>query len=178
MKNRQRREQIPPRHQSKTENTAVPDGKPMLAGGASMPLFTETRTPIGSLPSTTASPTHTHGFSPATQPSSTTSPVSSFSAASPSTSSTDVARCPLCPAVFTGSARDRTSNLKRHMRTTRNHGNAVGLSCTVPGCDAILSRSDNLGKHMRTVHQGQGDVGMILSRQDAKKRRRDIEGVE
>ena len=56
------------------------------------------------------------------------------------------------------------------MRTTRNHGNLVGLLCTVPGCDAVISRSDNLGKHIRTVHEG--DTSTTLRRQGARKRRR------
>lgn len=62
------------------------------------------------------------------------------------------------------------------MRTTRNHGSIVGLSCTMPGCNAVISRSDNLAKHIRTKHGG--DTRTTLRRQDARKRRRDRDATE
>ena len=175
MDTRQRLKEIVPRHRSHPNVNAMPDIKQTCAESIATPSCIESQTLIGSSPSIVASPTYTSGCSPATLPSSTTSPESSFSAPSLSLSSTDVTRCPLCPTLFTGAARDRTSNLRRHMRTMRDHGNAVGLLCTVPGCGSILSRSDNLGKHMRTVHQG--DTGTML-RQDARKRRRDGDAAE
>ena len=116
-------------------------------------LSTEKQTPISTPLTSVTSPTYTDDYPPAFQPSSTTSPESSFSAPTPSSSSTDVTCCPICRAVFTGCKRDRDSNFRRHKRTTAGHGNAVGLPCTEPGCSAILSRSDNLGKHIRTVHR-------------------------
>lgn len=166
----QQLQQIVPHHRRHPNVHAMPGIKQTCAESMPTPSCMESQTLIGSSPSIVASPTYTSGYSPATQPSPTTSPESSFSAPSPSFSSTDVTRCPLCPAFFTGAARDRASNLRRHMRTMRDHGNAVGLLCTVPGCGSILSRSDNLGKHIRTVHQG--DTGTMLRRQDARKRRR------
>lgn len=57
------------------------------------------------------------------------------------------------------------------MKTTRSHGNFVGLLCTVPGCDAVISRSDNLGKHIRTVHEG--DTSTTLRRRGVRRSRRD-----
>ncbi|KAF6232232.1 hypothetical protein HO173_009615 [Letharia columbiana] len=170
MDNRQRLEHIVPRHRRDTNVNAMPGIKQTWAESVPTPSSIENQTLIGSSPSTVASPTFTTGYSPASQPSSTTSPESSFSAQSPSLPRTEVTHCPLCPALFTGSARDRTSNLRRHMRTSRDHGNAVGLLCTMPGCGANLSRSDNLGKHIRTLHQG--DTGTRLRRQGARIRRR------
>ena len=128
-----------------------------------------TQTPINSSPSTLTSPTFTNGSSPATQSSAVTSPETYFSGPSPSSSS-DVSHCPHCPATFTGTLPNRLSNLRRHMRTTRDHGNIVGLLCRVPGCNAVFSRTDNLAKHVRTVHE---DNGATLKRQGARKRRRD-----
>ena len=146
----------------------------MLPESIPTPSYRDIQTPIGTPLSAATSPTLTGIYSPATQHSFTASPESSFSAPTPSSSSTDLTRCPLCPALFTGSARDRKSNLRRHMRTTRDHGNAVGLLCTVPGCGAEFSRSDNLGKHFKTVH-GE-DAGGMLRRAGARKRRRVSEG--
>ena len=150
----------------------MPENMQTLPGRYPTPPSIESQTLMGSPLSALTCPTFTGGYSPATQPVSTTSPGSSFSAPAPSSSSsTDVTRCPKCPAVFTGTARDRASNLRRHMRTTRDHGYAVGLLCPIPGCGAILSRSDNLGKHMRTVHGV--DTDAVLRRAGARKRRRD-----
>ena len=57
------------------------------------------------------------------------------------------------------------------MRTSRDHGNAVGLVCTAPGCGAVFSRSDNLGKHVRTVHGGDIQLDGRLNKAGAGKRR-------
>ncbi len=176
MDTRQRLKQIVPRHQRNPNVNPKPDSQKSTAESIRTPSSTESQTPIDSSPSTVTSPIFTIRSSPATQPSSTTSPESSFTAPSPSSSCTDVTRCSLCPALFTGAARDRSSNLRRHMRWTRDHGNAVGLLCTVSGCGAILSRSDNLGKHIRTVHQG--DTDTMLREQGARKRRRDADAAE
>lgn len=171
----QRLKDIVPHHQQITSVILMPDTKQKVIESIRAPSSTESETLIGSSPSTTMSPTFTSGFSPTTQPSSVTSPETSFSASSPS-SSNDVTHCPLCTAIFTGSLRDRSSNLRRHMRTTRNHGSIVGLLCNVPGCNAVISRSDNLGKHIRTVHEG--DTSTTLRRPSARKRRRDGDTVE
>lgn len=175
MDTRERLKQIVPRHQRNINVNPVPNIKHPSNEGKLTPSSTESQTLIGSSPSSITSPCFTSGSSPTNQPSSTTSPDSSFSTPSPS-SSTNVTYCPLCPALFTGSLRDRSSNLRRHMRTTRNHGSSVGLLCDVSGCNAVISRSDNLGKHMRTVHGG--DPRTTLKRQGAGKRRRDTEGAE
>ena len=137
--------------------------------GISIVSSREAQTPINSSPSTLTSPTFTNGSSPATQPSAVTSPATSFSGPSPSSSS-DVSLCPHCPMTFTGTPRNRSSNLRRHIRTTRDHGSIVGLQCKVPGCNTVISRSDNLAKHMRTVHE---DNSATLKRRGARKRRRD-----
>lgn len=170
----QRLKQIRPCHQSKINVEPMPGAKHTLAESIPTPSSTQSQTLVGSSPITSASPTFTSGSSPTIQSSSMTSPESAFSAQSPS-SSTDVTHCPLCSALFTGSLRDRSSNLRRHMRTTRNHGSVVGLLCTVPGCNAVISRSDNLVKHIRTVHEG--DTG-TLRQQVARKRRRDGNAAE
>lgn len=175
MDTRQRLEQVVPRHRRNNEIYELADTEQILAESNLESFSTERQTPIGSLPSTITSPSFTSRSSPTTQPSSTTSPESSFSALSPS-SITNVTHCPLCSAQFTGSLRDRSSNLRRHMRTTRNHGSAVGLPCTVPGCNAIISRSDNLVKHIRTVHEGH--TSNMLRQQSARKRRRDGDAAE
>ena len=144
----------------RTEHTSV--------DGISMVPSSEIQTPIDSSPSTLTSPTFTNGSSPATQSSAVTSPETSFSGPSPSSSS-DVSHCSHCPATFTGTPRNRKSNLRRHIRTTSDHGNIVGLLCIVPGCNTVISRSDNLAKHMRTVHE---DNKATLKRRGTRKRRR------
>lgn len=175
MDNRQSLDDNASRQRNKDVN-AIPDTTYTWPESVSIPTSIPDRTLIGSPLSTMTDPIITCVYSPTTQPSSTTSPESSFSAPTPSSSSIAVARCPLCPVVFTGSVRDRNSNLRRHMRTTRDHGNAVGLLCTVSGCGAILTRSDNLGKHIRTVHGG--NTGAMLRRHGAKRRKGDNNGVE
>ena len=175
MDTRQRLEQVVPRHRRNNEVYELPDSQQTLAESNLESSSTERQTLIGSLPSTITSPSFTSGSSPTTQPSSTTSPESSFSALSPS-SITNVTHCPLCSTPFTGSLRDRSSNLRRHMRTTRNHGSVVGLPCPLPGCNAIISRSDNLVKHIRTVHEG--GTSTLLRQQSARKRRRDGDAAE
>lgn len=175
MNNRQRLQRILPRHQPDTQSNPLSDINQKLKESIPMPSSVERRTLIALSPFMSTSPVSPSGFSPRTQPSSITSPQSSFSA-SPSSSSTDVTHCSLCPALFTGSLRDRSSNLRRHVRTTRNHGNMVGHMCTVPGCNVVISRSDNLGKHLRTVHEG--NQSTTLRRQGARKRRRDRDSPE
>lgn len=175
MDNRQRLEQIVPRHGRSNEVDQKFDTKQTLAESNLETSSTERQTLIDASPSTIASSTFTNESSPKTQPSPTATPESSFPTPSPS-SETNVTHCSLCPAQFTGSLRDRSSNLRRHMRTTRNHGTFMALSCTVPGCNAVISRSDNLDKHIRTVHKG--DESTMLRRQGARKRRRDVDTAE
>ena len=150
--NLQRLDHIETRRRRHTNINAMAANIQTLHESTSTPLSKERKTPIRTTLSIVTSPTYTGEYSSAFQTSPTTSPESSFSAPTPSSLSTDVTRCPICGAVFTGCKRDRDSNFRRHKRTTAGHGNAVGLPCTVPGCSATLSRSDNLGKHMRTVH--------------------------
>lgn len=171
---RQRLEQAVPRGSKVDEDS---DTRKTLAKINLDPSSTERQTPVDFSPCTMTSSTFTNASSPIIQPSATTTatPESSFSAPCPS-SNTNITHCPLCTTQFTGSRRDRSSNLRRHMRTTRNHGNFVGLLCTVPGCDAVISRSDNLVKHIRTVHEG--DTSTMLRRQGARKRRRDGDTAE
>ena len=149
--NRQHLHHIETRRRRDTNVNAMAANMQSLPESTLTPLSVERQTPISTPLSMVTSPTYTGEYSPTFQPSSTTSPESSFSAPTPS-SSTNVTRCPVCGAVFTGSKRNRDSNLRRHMRTMVGHGKAGGLPCPVPGCKAILRRSDNLGRHMRTVH--------------------------
>ena len=169
MDKRQPPAQVDPYPDRKGNIHAMRRAEQISVSGISIVPSSETQTPIDSSPSTLTSPTFTTGSSPATQPSAVTSPETSFSAPSPFSSS-DVSHCPHCPMTFTGTPRNRSSNLRRHIRTTRDHGNNVGLLCKVPGCNAVISRSDNLGKHMRTVHE---NYSATLKRQGARKRRRD-----
>ena len=128
-----------------------------------------------SLPNIT-SPTFTGGYSSATQPSPTTSPGSSFSAPTPSPQIVGVTRCSPCGKDFKGTKRNRDRNYRRHMLTTRAHGN-VGFTCSFSGCGKVLSRMDNLGEHVRNVHHG--DAVAVLRREGARKRRRThTEGTE
>ena len=174
MDNRQRHNR-PETHRRHSIDVGVMHDKiPVRSESIPAPASIGSQTVMGLSLSAVSSPTLTGEYSPATLPSSTTSPESSFSAPTPSSTNSIVRRCHLCPALFTGSARDSASNLRRHMRTTRDHGNAVGLVCMV--CGSTISRSDNLGKHMRTVH-GEG-TGALLRRAGARKRRRDTEGAE
>ena len=176
MDNRQRLEQVMPRYGRSNKVNQKPDTEQTLDESNLELASTERQTLIDDAsPSTITSSTFTNTSSPKTQPSSTATPESSFSAPSPS-SNINVTHCPLCPAQFTGSRRDRSSNLSRHMRTTRNHGNLVALLCTVPGCNAVISRSDNLGKHIRTVHKGEEHT--MLRRQGARKRRKNGDTTE
>ena len=176
--NRHHFDHIIARDQHYTNANAMPDDIQTWPESTPTPSSSQGQTLIGSSLSTLTSPTFTGGYSPPFQPSSTTSPGSSSSAPTPpSSSSTEVTRCPQCPALFTGSVRNRNTNLRRHIRTTRDHGIAVGLPCSVEGCGKILSRTDNLGKHMRTVHGGD-NAGAVLRRADAMKRRRYTEDWE
>ena len=176
--NHQRLNHIVARHQRYTNVNAMPDDLHTWPESTPTPFSIESQTLIRSSLSTITSPTFTSGYSPPAQPSLTTSPGSSFSAPTPSSSSsTDITRCPQCPALFTGSARDRNSNLRRHIRTTRDHGNEVGHLCSVSGCGKILSRRDNLNKHVRMVHGGD-NTGAVLRRAGAKKKRRCAEDGE
>ena len=150
--NLQHLDHIETRRRRHTNVNAMAANMQKLPESIPTPLSMEGQTPIRIPLSIVTSPTYTGAYSPAFRASPTTSPESSRSAPTASCSSTSITRCPICPAVFTGSKRDRDSNFRRHMRTTVGHGNAVGLPCTVPGCSAVVSRSDNLRKHMRTVH--------------------------
>ena len=174
MDNRQRLDHLETRRRHSINVNAMHDDIPARSGSTSAPSPIGSQTVMGLSLSAVSSPTLTGEYSPATLPSTTTSPESSFSAPTPSSPDSIVRRCHLCPATFTGSARNSATNLRRHMRTTRDHGNAVGLVCTV--CNSIISRSDNLGKHMRTVH-GEG-TGALPQRAGARKRRRYTEGAE
>ena len=137
---------IPIRRRHCTNVNSMPDNLQPLPENTPTQPSTVNQTLISSSLSAVTSPTFTGENH--------TSPESSFSAPTPSSSSNHVTRCPFCPAVFTGSIRNRASNLRRHKRTRRHHGSTViAYSCTVPGCSKTLSRSDNLGKHMRTVHK-------------------------
>ena len=169
MDRRQPPAQIDPYPDRKIDVNAMSHSEQTPATGLSELASTEIQTPTDSSPYTLTSPTFTNGSSPMTLPSAVTSPETSFSGPSPSSSS-DRSYCPHCPATFTGTLRNRSSNLQRHLCTTPDHGNVVGLPCTVPGCNAVISRSDNLAKHMRTVHD---DNSATLKRRGAKKRRRD-----
>ena len=151
--NRQHIDHIQTRRRRHTNFNAMATNMQTLPENPSTPLSIERQTPIGTPLSLVTSPTYAGEYSPEFQSSSIRSPESSFSAPTSSSSGTNITRCSICGAVFTGSKRDRDSNLRRHKRTTAGHGNTVGLHCTVPGCSAILSRSDNLGTHMRTVHR-------------------------
>ena len=174
MDNRQQLDHPKSRRRHHNNVNAMHDSSQMRPESIPTPSPVGSHTFMGSSLSKVSSPTLTGDYSPTTLPSPTTSPESSFSAPTPSSTSPIVRRCPLCPALFTGSARDSASNLRRHMRTTRDHGNAVGLVCMV--CGSTISRSDNLNKHMRTVH---GDeTGATLRRTGARKRRRDCDGAE
>ena len=148
---------------------AMPDTHQTRFDNIPTPSSVTSQTFTGSSPSTVASTAHINDSSPQNHPSLTASPESSFSAPSPSFFDADVTRCTLCPAVFKGSAGDRASNLRRHMRTTREHSNTVGFTCRRPGCGTIMSRSDNLKKHVKAVHQG--DAGTSLGQQRARKRK-------
>ena len=169
MDKRKRPAQIGPYLDRKTDINAMPHTEQISAKGIPELPSSEIQTPIGSSPCTLTSPTFTNGSSPTTQPSAVTSPETSFSGPLPSSSS-DVLHCPHCPGTFIGSPRNRMSNLRRHMRTTRNHGNIVGLRCRVPGCNTVISRSDNLAKHRRTVHEE--NASATSERPGTRKRRR------
>ena len=54
-----------------------------------------------------------------------------------------------CGRGYTGTS--RSSNLKRHRRSSSCHG-AKSLDCKVPGCEATIGRSDNLKKHHERYH--------------------------
>ena len=170
MDNRQPPAQIDSYPDRKSDINAMRHTEQISVDGISIVPSSETQTSIVSSPSTLTSPTFTNGSSPATQSSAVTSPETLFSGPSPSSSS-DVSHCPHCPATFTGTPRNRSSNLRRHIRTTRDHGKIVGLLCSVPGCNTVFSRTDNLATHMRTVHAD--DTSATLRRQGARKRRRD-----
>ncbi len=172
MDNRQRPEHC---HRRYTNDNVIPDDIQTWPQSTPKPSSFESQTLIGSSLSAVTSPTFTGGYANTAQPSPSMSPESSFSAPTPSSSSAGVIRCALCLTPFAGSARDRASNLRRHMKS-RKHGSAVEFPCTVPGCGKNFSRSDNLSKHMRTVHQA--DTGATLTRAGAQKRRRDPEGTE
>lgn len=58
--------------------------------------------------------------------------------------------CSSCNAEFKGSYQNRTSNLRRHLKTVHRLGQP--LCCAEPGCGKICGRSDNLRKHRRSVH--------------------------
>ena len=163
-----------PRYQRSNNTEAKPNTKQTQPESTPTPSSIRSQTLIGSSPFTVTSPASTHGFSPALHPSSTTSPEAPFSAPTPSSSSANVTYCPHCPTTFTGSPRNRNSNLKRHMRTTHGHGNVVGLMCTV--CGRTISRSDNLGKHMRKAHPE--ETGTTVGQAGARKRRRSTEEAE
>ena len=174
MDNRQHLDHPKTRRRHCTDVNAMHEKIQLRPESISTPSSIGSQTVMDSMLCALSSPTLTGEYSPATLPSSNTSPESSFSAPTPYSTSSNVRRCTLCPALFTGSARDSASNLRRHMRTTRDHGNAVGLPCTV--CGSTISRSDNLGKHMRTVH-GE-DTGALLRRASSRKRRRDTKNAE
>lgn len=68
----------------------------------------------------------------------------------PSTAKKTLSRCEICKTTFSGSKRDRSSNLRRHMRDI--HGQRSRLFCPEEDCDRSYSRSDNLLKHRRASH--------------------------
>ena len=146
--NRQHTDHIVTRRRRHTNVNDMATNMQQLPEITSTPLSIERQTPIGTPLSMVTSPTFTGEYSPAFQPSPTSSPESSFSATTFSSSGTEITRCPICPAVFRG--RYSGTNMRRHKRYT--HGNKARPPCTMPGCSATSSRSDNLSKHMRTVH--------------------------
>ena len=111
-----------------------------------------------------------------TNGSSLTSPTavsqSSLSPTSPTfpTPDTEISRCHLCPATFTGTPQHRRSNLQRHMRTSRRHSGQGGFKCPEQGCVSTLMRTDNLSKHLQTIH----GFSSPEERQDAIRRSRDM----
>ena len=60
--------------------------------------------------------------------------------------------CPLCHFEFKGNHGNRTSNLKRHIRTVHRQGRR--LPCKHPGCQnpGPFQRSDYLKKHYKNAH--------------------------
>lgn len=169
-------EHIDNRYRSRNDVNSMHETMQTLPESTPTPSSFESQTLIGSSPSAVTSPVFTGGYSLATQPSSITSPESSFSVPTVSPSSNDVSRCPKCQTAFHGSVRYRASNLRRHMLRTLGCGNAVGCPCPMPGCGSVLSRSDNLGQHMRMVHGG--DTDAVARESGARKRRRYTEGTE
>ena len=147
--NRQHLDHIGSRRRRETNVNAMDANMQSLPESAPTPISVEMQIVIGRQLSKITSPPYTGEYSPACQPSSTTSPKSCISATTSSSLSTDITLCPICGAVFKG--RWSRTNMGRHKKST--HDNKARRPCTVPGCTAMLSRSDNLGKHMRTVHR-------------------------
>ena len=75
--------------------------------------------------------------------------------------------CPSCDAEFTGSPQNRTSNLRRHLRTVHHQGEP--LYCDVSGCEKVCGRSDNLRKHRRNAHN---IIDPVTRRSSSKRLRR------
>ena len=80
----------------------------------------------------------------------TSTPSSEFLANSSESSQHLTTSCPHCPTVFGGSPPNQRRNLRRHLFGV--HSTKTRLSCPVPDCPAIFSRSDNLKAHMQSLH--------------------------
>ena len=171
MDNRKRTPQIVPCLDRTNDINAMPHTEQIPPIGISELASSEIQTPTNPSPCALTSPSFTSGSSPTTQSSAATSPETAFSGPS-SSSASGVSHCPYCPAFFTGTPRYRKSNLRRHIRTTRDHGSIVGLQCKVPGCSTVINRTDNLAKHMRTVHgDNTNATKATFERKGAGKRR-------
>lgn len=74
--------------------------------------------------------------------------------------------CDSCNAKFTGNYQNRTSNLRRHLKSVHRLGQP--LHCEEPGCGKICRRSDNLRKHRLLAH----DIEDPIKHPNLPRRRR------
>lgn len=74
----------------------------------------------------------------------------SSSLLSSSTANNTSKRCRLCNTSFSGSKRDQSNNLRRHIRTI--HHRRFKVPCPEPDCHKTFTRKDNLKKHCKDKH--------------------------
>ena len=146
------------------------------------PASGESETLINSSPSTVGSRSSQHSSlvghynSSFTAPTSdsTGSPTSPSLPASP-TSASGMISCPdpSCPEKFKPIS--GATNVLRHLKTSRAHGNGAMYYCHKEGCAKRFSRSDNLNHHIQKVH---GEPAPPPTRRRGlRKRRRELDDV-
>ena len=147
----------------------------------------ESHTLLNSSPSTASSLSTRHASSVGNDDSSFTAPTSNSAGSPTSSPTTPLTLCsptstermiscpdPSCPEKFMPTS--GATNVQRHLRTSRFHGNRPSFYCHKEGCTKKYSRGDNLNHHLQEAH-GEPAAQRPRRRGQRKRRRRELDDV-